>query len=70
MTPEILTAILSFIGTAVGALGGIIASNKAVDFRLKSLEQKVERHNRIVERTYQLEGKVREIEHEVFRNDK
>lgn len=41
---------LALIGTLVGSLAGIRASNKVVDLRLKSLEEKVNKHNNLVER--------------------
>lgn len=58
MSDTVIVAIISLLGTLFGTLGGILASNKLVDFRLKSLEEKVEKHNSVVERTYKLEGEV------------
>lgn len=58
MNDTVVVAIISLLGTLFGTLGGIVASNKLVDFRLKSLEEKVEKHNSVVERTYKLEGEV------------
>ena len=65
MDSTIFIALLSFAGTLVGTLGGILASTKLTEWRLKSLEDKVEKHNGIVERTYKLEGRVNECEHEI-----
>lgn len=62
MTNEILIALLSFVGTLIGTLGGILAANKLTTFRIERLEEKVNKHNNIIERTYKLEGKVAEIE--------
>ena len=36
-----------------------------LDYRLSELEKKVDKHNRVVERTYQLEGQMRECVHEI-----
>lgn len=36
-----------------------------LDYRLAQLEKKVDQHNRVVERTYQLEGQMRECAHEI-----
>ena len=55
MNSDITMAIISFAGTLLGTLGGIIASNKLTVYRISQLEKKVEKHNCLVERTYQLE---------------
>lgn len=52
---ELFLAILSFCGTLIGTLGGILAANKLTNYRIQELEKKVEKHNTIVERTYVLE---------------
>ena len=63
MTEGVLVAILSLFGTLAGTLGGIVVSNKLVNFRLQQLEEKVQAHNRLVERTYHLESDM-EVVHE------
>lgn len=65
MDSTIIVAIISFIGTCFGTIGGIIASSKLTNFRLSELEKKVEKHNSVVERTYILEGQVLEIQHDI-----
>ena len=65
MDNTIIVAIISFIGTCVGTIGGIIASSKITNYRLSELEDKVKKHNSIVERTYVLEGQVVEIQHDI-----
>lgn len=45
MDPTVLIAVISFAGTATGAIGGILAANKMTNFRLKKLEEKVDKHN-------------------------
>ena len=50
MTSEVLTAMLALIGTCIGSLGGIVASNKLTAYRIQQLEKKVEKHNSLVER--------------------
>lgn len=56
MTSEIVVGLLSLLGTLAGAFAGIIVSNKLVNFRLKRLEEKVDKHNRVVERMAVLEN--------------
>lgn len=55
MTETIIVGILSLIGTLVGSLGGILAANKLVVYRIEQLEKKVEKHNNVIERVYKLE---------------
>ena len=45
-----LTAILSFVGTIIGSIGGVLASSRLTNFRLQQLEEKVKLHNSVVER--------------------
>lgn len=65
MSQEIVVALLAFLGTCVGTLGGILAASRLVNYRIEQLEKKVEKHNSVVERTYKLEGEVRELQHEM-----
>lgn len=55
MTDTIIVSLIAFAGTLFGTFGGIITSNKLVNYRLEQLEKKVEKHNNVIERTYQLE---------------
>lgn len=62
---EIILPIFSFLGTLVGTLGGILAGSKLTGYRLAQLEKKVEKHNSVVERTFMLEGRMQEAEHDI-----
>lgn len=55
MESTIAIALISFMGTLVGTFGGIITSNKLTTYRISQLEEKVEKHNKVVERVYILE---------------
>lgn len=55
MSESIIIAILSLVGTIIGSLLGILASNKLVVYRIEQLEKKVEKHNSVIERVYLLE---------------
>lgn len=61
----IIVAIVSGAFTFLGSLIGVIASSKLTQYRLKQLEDKVNKHNCVVERTYKLEGQVTELQHDV-----
>lgn len=55
MDSTIIVAVLSLVGTLVGSLAGILAANKLVIYRIEQLEKKVEKHNNVLERVYELE---------------
>lgn len=62
MNDTVIIAILSLIGTFFGSLSGVITSAKLTNFRLKQLENKVERHNNFAEKIPLLELRIKEIE--------
>ena len=49
------TALIAAGGGLLGSLGGVIASSKLTTYRIQQLENKVEKHNTVIERTYKLE---------------
>lgn len=55
MSEVILVAIISFAGTILGSLFGVLAANKLTNYRVEQLEKKVDMHNQVIERVYQLE---------------
>ena len=56
---------ITLVGSLLGSLLGVLASQKLTQFRLECLEKKVDLHNKVIERTYKLEGDMREVQHEV-----
>lgn len=65
MTEVVIVAILSLIGTIIGSLGGIMAANKLTNYRIQQLEEKVEKHNKVIERVYNLEKNEAIIKEEI-----
>ena len=65
MTTEIIVAILGFAGTLAGSLLGVMAAGKLTQYRLQQLEEKVNKHNNVIERVFILEGKVTELQHDM-----
>ena len=51
MNTEIWVAVCSLLGTALGTFSGL----NMINYRLKQLETKVEKHNHLVERQYDIE---------------
>ena len=65
ITPAVLTTIGTIIGALIsGAVSLAVASwqhNKSIaliEYRLEQLEEKVDKHNNVVERLYKVEAKV------------
>ena len=61
MTDTVIVAIISLLGTLLGSFGG----TQLVKYRIEQLEKKVEKHNSIVERTYNIEEKVKVANHRI-----
>ena len=64
-TEGIVIAILSLVGTLVGAYLSSQKTTALVVYRLEQLEKKVEKHNNIVERVYNLEESVKLLDQKV-----
>lgn len=65
MRSEIIVAILSLVGTGIGTLGGILTTQKLVSYRLQKLEEKVDKHNNLIDRMYKIETRVTLLEDEL-----
>ena len=58
MMEAIIVAALGLVGTLVGSYLANRTSTALIAYRLEQLEQKVSKHNNLVERTYALEESV------------
>ena len=65
MTESVLVAVISGLCTLIGSGLGVIASSRLTQYRIRQLEAKVDRHNQVIERTYRLEGRMTEAEHDI-----
>ena len=54
MTTEIVVSVITLIGTLVTVWGG----NKLTAYRIEQLEQKVNKHNNLIERTFKIEERL------------
>lgn len=65
MSEAIIVALLGFAGTLLGSLFGVLTAQKLTQYRLSQLEDKVNKHNNLIERTFRLEGRMDEAEHDI-----
>ena len=55
MEPSVIVGLLSLVGTLAGTFGGILTGSRLTGYRLAQLEEKVAKHNNLIDRTYKLE---------------
>ena len=65
MTETVFVALIGFAGTLAGSLLGVLAAQKLTQYRLAQLEDKVNKHNNLIERTFVLEGQMQEVQHDI-----
>lgn len=62
---DIYIAVIGALGSGLGTVVGIFINTKLINYRLEKLEEKVNKHNNLIERTYELETKERLIEEKI-----
>lgn len=65
MSENIIVPLLSLLGTILGTFGGILTASKLTNYRIEQLEKKVEKHNHVIERVYELEKQEAVIDEEI-----
>ena len=65
LSDPIIVALIGLAGSGIGSLIGVLSSSKLTQYRIEQLEQRVSAHNNLVERTYKLEGRMNEAEHDI-----
>lgn len=65
MSETIIVPLLSLLGTILGTFGGILTASKLTNYRIEQLEKKVEKHNHVIERVYELEKQEAVIDEEI-----
>ena len=65
MSETVIVGLLSLCGTVIGSIAGILTASKLTNYRIEQLEKKVDKHNSVVERTFKLEGRMNEAEHDI-----
>lgn len=59
----IAVAILSFMGTCIGSIAGILTANKLSNYRIQQLENQVKEHNGYARRLPILEEQMKVVNH-------
>lgn len=62
---NIITAAFALAGTLAGAYWANRKSAALISYRLEQLEHKVDKHNQVLERTYDLEARAEVIEEKI-----
>lgn len=65
MDNTIIIALISFAGTAIGSICGVLASSRLTNFRIGQLEAKVDKHNHLVERMVVVEQSCKSAHHRI-----
>lgn len=70
MTEVIVTSLISGLCVAVPAIVATVVTNSKhqglIDYKIDQLDKKVDKHNSVIERTYELEQTVKNLEDKVY----
>ena len=55
MKVEVIVSLISALGSALGTFFGIMVNSKLTNYRIEQLEKKVDKHNQVIDRVYELE---------------
>lgn len=64
MSESIITSLIGIIPTIIVAVFSIVSNNQVITTKIDNLKEQVEKHNKVIERVYKLEGKVDALEKE------
>ena len=65
MSDAVIVAVLSLLGTLAGSYLANRKSAALIAYRLEQLEEKVNKHNQVVERTFRLEDNDKLLEEKI-----
>ncbi len=67
MNSTVVVAVISFLGTLSGTLGGILASSKLTNYRLEQLEKKVDTYSNVASRLPVIEEKIKNVDRRILK---
>lgn len=62
MTETVIIAIIAAVGTILSGIISAIMANRVTVYRIDALTKEVEKHNKVIERTYKLEQQVDDMD--------
>lgn len=68
MNDALIAAVAAVIVGGLSFLGTYLSNRKSqalIAYRIEQLERKQDRHNNVIERTFKLEGRMTEAEHDI-----
>lgn len=65
MDSTIIVAVIGALSSLAGGLIGAYTTSNLVQYRLSQLEEKVNKHNNVIERMAVAEGNITELQHDV-----
>lgn len=69
MTEAVIVAILALVGNVLVSLISSRKSTALITYRIDQLESKVNKHNQVIERTYELEKHMAIVENQLEKID-
>ncbi len=58
MESAILVAVISGVFTLCGSFVGVLTSSRLTAYRIEQLEKRVDKHNNLIERVYEIEDRL------------
>ena len=67
MDNTVIVAVISFLGTLSGTIGGILASSKLTNYRLEQLEKKVDSYSKVASRLPVIDEKIKNVDRRILK---
>lgn len=67
MSETVIIAIIAAIGTIVSGIVSAIMANRVTVYKIDALKDEVEKHNKVIERTFALEQRVTDMDSRLTR---
>lgn len=67
MADTVLIAIIAAVGTIISGLISAAMANRITVYKIENLTKEVEKHNRVIERTFALEQRVEDMDDRLSR---